>query len=114
MFDLEVLYADADPQFRQNVDRIKAAVEREGDRPEATTAPDRIEEKLQEEIAARRQAQRRLRILLDRIPNPIFYKERGGEYPGCNEAFEEILQAADAAMYDAKKSGRGTTHERAD
>jgi PAS domain S-box-containing protein len=31
-----------------------------------------------------------LRHLLDAIPDPIFYKDRGGVYLGCNRAFEEL------------------------
>lgn len=30
-------------------------------------------------------------ILLETIPNPIFYKDRMGRYLGCNRAFEELL-----------------------
>jgi PAS domain S-box-containing protein len=32
-----------------------------------------------------------LRTLLDTIPNPVFYKNRNGEYTGCNRAFEDFL-----------------------
>ena len=29
-----------------------------------------------------------LQILIDTIPNPIFFKDRNGKYLGCNKAFE--------------------------
>lgn len=32
-----------------------------------------------------------LRMLLDAIPNPIFYKDRQGVYTGCNTAFVEFM-----------------------
>jgi PAS domain S-box-containing protein len=32
-----------------------------------------------------------LHILLDTIPNPVFFKDREGRYLGCNRAFEEML-----------------------
>ncbi|MBK5275097.1 MAG: PAS domain S-box protein [Desulfuromonadales bacterium] len=32
-----------------------------------------------------------LQTLIDTIPNPIFYKDRGGRYIGCNVAFENYL-----------------------
>jgi len=32
-----------------------------------------------------------LQILMDAIPNPVFYKDRKGRYQGCNKAFEEYL-----------------------
>ncbi len=30
-------------------------------------------------------------ILLDTIPNPIFYKDKNGKYIGCNKAFEDLF-----------------------
>lgn len=33
-----------------------------------------------------------LEILMDTIPNPLFYKDRNGVYLGCNRAFEEIFR----------------------
>ena len=32
-----------------------------------------------------------LRLLLDTIPNPIFFKDAQGAYLGCNKAFEDFL-----------------------
>lgn len=32
-----------------------------------------------------------LEVLLNTIPNPIFYKDRAGRYLGCNQAFESYL-----------------------
>ena len=32
-----------------------------------------------------------LQTLLDTIPNPVFYKDTGGKYLGCNSAFEQFI-----------------------
>jgi len=32
-----------------------------------------------------------LQTLIDKIPNPVFYKDPDGKYLGCNKAFEEYL-----------------------
>ncbi len=32
-----------------------------------------------------------IRTLLDMIPNPIYYKDRGGAYIGCNDAFAKFI-----------------------
>ncbi len=49
-----------------------------------------------EDITQRKEAERRLREhlaffqeVLDRVPTPVFYKDTGGRYLGCNLAFEE-------------------------
>ncbi|HWI40332.1 MAG TPA: PAS domain S-box protein, partial [Verrucomicrobiae bacterium] len=39
-----------------------------------------------------------LRVLLDTIPNPVFYKDRAGRYLGCNRAFEEAIGAGSAEL----------------
>jgi PAS domain S-box-containing protein len=51
-----------------------------------------------EDISDRKQAEaalqsqfRLLQILIDTIPNPIFYKNTSGVYLGCNRAFEDYL-----------------------
>ncbi|MGB3516733.1 MAG: PAS domain S-box protein [Elainellaceae cyanobacterium] len=51
-----------------------------------------------EDISDRKQAEtalqsqfRLLQILIDTIPNPIFYKDTHGIYLGCNRAFEDYL-----------------------
>ncbi|TVQ18951.1 MAG: PAS domain S-box protein [Leptolyngbya sp. DLM2.Bin15] len=51
-----------------------------------------------EDISDRKQAEtalqsqfRLLQILIDTIPNPIFYKDTKGIYLGCNRAFEDYL-----------------------
>ena len=31
------------------------------------------------------------KTLMDAIPSPIFYKNRAGEFKGCNSAFEELI-----------------------
>jgi len=47
------------------------------------------------EMDQRKQAERGqldfLNILLDTIPNPVFFKDREGKYIGCNRALEEML-----------------------
>jgi PAS domain-containing protein len=50
------------------------------------------------DVTARRQAEEALaahleflRLLLDTIPNPIFFKDAQGAYLGCNRAFEDYL-----------------------
>ncbi len=54
--------------------------------------------KLNQEIGERKQAEEKLReqkdylnALLEMIPNPVFYKDAGGKYTGCNRAFEEFI-----------------------
>ncbi len=32
-----------------------------------------------------------LQILIDTIPNPIFFKDKAGKYLGCNKAFEQRI-----------------------
>ncbi len=50
------------------------------------------------DITARKQAEEALaahlqflQLLLDTIPNPIFFKDAQGAYLGCNKAFEDFL-----------------------
>jgi PAS domain S-box-containing protein len=38
-----------------------------------------------------RQQNEFLQLLIDTIPNPVFYKNRKGQYLGCNRAFERYL-----------------------
>lgn len=54
--------------------------------------------KVAEDVTARKEAEQQihnqfhfLRILLDTIPSPIFYKDIDGVYLGCNKAFENFL-----------------------
>jgi len=42
------------------------------------------------ELEARRNVEKRLTTVLDRIPHPVFYRDREGVYLGCNAAFEEF------------------------
>jgi PAS domain S-box-containing protein len=37
------------------------------------------------------QEQQLLRVILDAIPSPIFFKDADGIYRGCNKAFEAYL-----------------------
>ncbi|HEY6872318.1 MAG TPA: PAS domain S-box protein [Geobacteraceae bacterium] len=48
------------------------------------TSIKRLETTLQEQLGF-------LQTLIDTIPSPIFYKDRGGRYLGCNRAFESYL-----------------------
>ncbi|MEW6264969.1 MAG: response regulator [Thermodesulfobacteriota bacterium] len=57
-----------------------------------------INDQLKSEIIRRRQVETELReqfnflrVLMDTIPSPIFYKDAEGRYLGCNKAFEEFL-----------------------
>ena len=54
-----------------------------------------LNEQLKKEIAAREDVAKQLKeklhffqLLIDTIPNPIFYKDVNGLYQGCNKAFE--------------------------
>lgn len=72
---------------------------------ELTHAFNQMAEQLQQtlaslttEIAARQQAEAALQTqlefvstLLETIPNPVFYKDRTGQYTGCNRAFEQFI-----------------------
>jgi PAS domain S-box-containing protein len=53
---------------------------------------------LHQEIIERKQTEGKLneqfeflKILMDTIPNPIFYKDIEGKYTGCNKAYEEFI-----------------------
>jgi PAS domain S-box-containing protein len=35
-----------------------------------------------------------LQILMDAMPHPVYYKDRGGKYLGCNKAFEKTMGLA--------------------
>ena len=49
---------------------------------------DDAEERFRAELEARRRTERRLTTVLDRIPQPVFYRDSDGVYLGCNTAFE--------------------------
>ena len=42
------------------------------------------------ELEVRRRSEQRLAAVLDRIPQPVFYRDADGVYLGCNAAFEEL------------------------
>ena len=57
-----------------------------------------VNEQLKQEIAAREEVARQLKeklhffqLLIDTIPNPVFYKDINGLYQGCNKAFESYI-----------------------
>ena len=39
-----------------------------------------------------------LQALMDRIPNPIFYKDNAGHFRGCNKAYEDAFGLSPAAL----------------
>ena len=89
---------------------------REMTRSEAAVEPIAVQDSASEEIATlgqvfntmlaemeqRKQAERGqldfLHILLDTMPNPVFFKDREGKYIGCNRAMEEMIGVKRADM----------------
>jgi PAS domain S-box-containing protein len=51
----------------------------------------RAEQLVQDEIESRRRTEHRLSTVLERIPNPVFYRDTDGTYLGCNAAFETMF-----------------------
>ena len=60
-----------------NVDRIRAAVT-------DITERKRVEEKLKEQLTFQE-------ALMNTLPSPVFYKDKDGNYLGCNKAFEKFF-----------------------
>ena len=65
---------------------------------ERTEKLEAVSEELQREISERRQAERSLseqlhfmQLLIDTIPNPVFYKDTDGIFQGCNTAYENYI-----------------------
>ena len=56
----------------------------------ASVADDDIEQRFRQELKARRRTEQRLTTVLDRIPQPVFYRDADGVYLGCNAAFETL------------------------
>jgi two-component system NtrC family sensor kinase len=56
-----------------------------------------LQERKRSEFANRKQLQF-LQVVIDTIPNPIFYKDRQGRYLGCNRAFEDYLGMGKAEL----------------
>jgi len=56
----------------------------------APVADDDVEQRFREELKARRRTEQRLTTVLDRIPQPVFYRDADGVYLGCNTAFESL------------------------
>ena len=49
-----------------------------------------VTEKVKTESALKR-SEEKLRVVMETIPSPIFYKDAEGVYSGCNSAFEKYL-----------------------
>ncbi len=60
-----------------------------------------------------------LQVVLDAIPSPIFYKDAGGVYLGCNKAYEEYLgipkeRFAGKTVYDVAPKDLADVYRKAD
>lgn len=60
-----------------------------------------------------------LQVLINSIPNPIFYKGADGRYLGCNEAFTEVVgrpmeQIVGLTVHDVASPELAERHEQAD
>ena len=55
---------------------------------DASVADEDMQRLFQREIETRRQTEKRLATVLDRVPHPVFYRDTDGIYLGCNTAFE--------------------------
>ena len=78
------------------------------------------------DITARKQAEAALaahlqflQLLLDTIPNPIFFKDAQGAYLGCNKAFEDFLgvtrqEIVGKSVYDLSPRGLADEYHRMD
>jgi len=51
---------------------------------------DDVEQRFRQELKARRRTEQRLTTVLDRVPQPVFYRDADGVYLGCNAAFESL------------------------
>ncbi len=56
-----------------------------------------VTQRKQAEVELKRQLEL-LRILMDTIPNPVFYKGPEGRYTGCNRAFERFIGLTQAEI----------------
>jgi len=77
-----------------------------------------ITERKQAEVEIKRQAEF-LRLLIDAMPYPVFYKDRQGRYLSCNRAFEEFYgmsreQIAGKTVYDIAPKDLADVYYRAD
>lgn len=55
-----------------------------------------------------------IRVLMDTLPNPLFYKDANGRYVGCNKAFEDFLGTFRAEIIGRDVYGLDRHHEFAD
>jgi PAS domain S-box/diguanylate cyclase (GGDEF) domain len=60
-----------------------------------------------------------IQVLLDAIPNPVFYKDRQGRYLGCNQAFASVLglkeeQIVGKTLHDVAPKERADRYQEMD
>ena len=75
----------------ENVELLETAMHMFAIRAAAELERLKVERRLEEEVLF-------LQSLLDAIPNPIFYKDRGGNYLGCNKGYEYIADSSREAL----------------
>jgi PAS domain S-box-containing protein len=78
-------YSEADKEWLESIAQFIAPV------LHARLERDRKEAERHEAEAALAAHLEFLRLLLDTIPNPIFFKDAQGAYLGCNKAFEDFI-----------------------
>lgn len=79
----------------------------------------RVEAALQKNKAALQKNFKLLRVMLDTIPNPIFYKDVNGKYLDVNIAYTEFMglkkeEIVDSTVYDIHKGEFADYHNRLD
>jgi len=57
---------------------------------DTSVADEDMQRLFRQELETRRQTEKRLATVLDRIPHPVFYRDTNGVYLGCNTAFERF------------------------
>ncbi len=54
-------------------------------------ANENLENRVNERTAQLTQSQQFLQLVMDTIPVPVFFKNKNGQYEGCNTAYEELI-----------------------
>ncbi|WP_277543110.1 PAS domain-containing protein [Haloarcula laminariae] len=70
--------------------QLLAHLEATSENPASVADGDDAEQRFRQELKARRRTEQRLTTVLDRIPQPVFYRDADGIYLGCNAAFESL------------------------